>query len=115
MSTKKQTNREVEKTMQSLDGIERAQTDPFFYSRLVAKLEYRNKMQFEPKESMEFGFAFGVAAVLLIVSLNLISISQYQRLNIGDREVPEQQEWVEELASDYQVLDISYYETFEEE
>ncbi|WP_421775432.1 hypothetical protein [Gracilimonas sp.] len=109
MKNQKQTDREVEKTLASLDGIERANTDDFFYSRVTAQLEKRNKA----RESSGFGVAFAAAAVFIILVLNLIFISQYDPAT--DATATTRTEVVEQLASDYQSFDLNYYQTFEEE
>ncbi|MDR9417971.1 hypothetical protein [Gracilimonas sp.] len=111
MNTQNKTDREVEKTMQSLDGFQPAKTDPFFYSRLSAKLENREETELEG--SFNYGFAFSMAAVVVFLFLNVISLSMYQ--NIIPDEPATEQEIVEELTYEYQALDLSYYQTFEEE
>lgn len=111
MKSQKNIDREVDKTMNALDGLEPAKTDPFFYSRLSAKLE--NRDQTDQEESFSFGFAFTMAAVIIFLTLNIASITLY-----GDQFVDEdavQQEFVDEIAYEYQVFDLSYYESFEEE
>lgn len=111
MKSQKNIDREVDKTMNALDGLEPAKTDPFFYSRLSAKLE--NRDQPEQEESFSFGFAFSVAAVIIFLTLNVASISFYGNQFVG--EDVEQQEFIDEIAYEYQVFDLSYYESFEEE
>jgi len=39
MKSREQIQNEVERTLESLDGLERAETTPFFYTRLMARLE----------------------------------------------------------------------------
>jgi hypothetical protein len=112
MSTKnKHIDKEVEKTMESMDGMERATTDDFYYSRLSAKLENRHTGRSEDAKTPEFGFAFSVAAVFIVLVLNVMYLSEY----IGTEDSTEREIIVEELATDYQVFDLNYYETFEEE
>lgn len=111
MNRKKNIDREVDKTMNALEGLEPAKTDPFFYSRFTAKLE--NRHQPEETESFSFGFAFSVAAVILFLSLNVVSLTFYGN-QFTEEEVPEQ-EFVDEIAYEYQVFDLSYYETFDDE
>lgn len=113
MSTKKHTEREVEKTLRALDGIEPAKTDAFFYSRLAAKMEHRKQVQQQTKTSFDYGFTFTMAAVFIILLMNLAFISFYQQ-SAGDEDAS-QQELFEELAYEYQVFDLNYYETFEGE
>ncbi len=116
MSPKKHINHEVEKTLHALDGLEPAKTDAFFYSRLTAKLENRED-EVADKASFEFGFAFAVAAVFLIISLNVISISTYDQNTIQDTIAfsSEREVLVDELANEYQTVDLNFYESFEEE
>lgn len=110
MSNKKHIDQEVQKTMESLDGIETAKTDDFFYSRVQAKLENRTT---DSEQSGELAFAFSVAAVFLVLALNMILISQYRFS--GTDSVTEREELIEELANQYQVFDLNYYETYETE
>lgn len=113
MKNRTNTEREVEKTLASLDGMERASTDDFFYSRLSAKLENREITHPGEKASLSYGFLFSAAAVFIVLMLNLISIVQFEPFNNTtemDREAI-----VDQLASEYEVVDLNYYQTFEEE
>lgn len=115
---KKRTNihEEVEKTLRSLDELEPAKTDAFFYSRLTARLENRNEGRYELNGKTEFGFKVAVAAVLAMVSLNLISLIQFQPAQTETAEVEATTEdWAEEFTASYQVLDLDYYENLEQE
>ncbi len=113
MKKNKNIDREVDKTLQALDGIEPASTDAFFYSRVAAKLEHRDQTADKHESSPNFGFAFSVAAVVVILFLNLASISLYQQVFMDEQ--TEREILTEELAYDYQLFDLNYYETFEEE
>lgn len=112
MSTKKHIDREVEQTMQALDNLEPAKTDDFFYSRLMAKMEHRKQPLAQPG-SFEFGFALAAASILIIASLNVLSISAYSSNTLQDE--TEQTLALEDFTADYQVFEINYYNTFEEE
>lgn len=111
MKSHKNIDREVDKTMNALEGLEPAKTDPFFYSRLSAKLENRDRS--DQDESFSFGFAFTMAAVIIFLTLNIASITQYGDQFVEDDAV--QQEFVDEIAYEYQVFDLGYYESFEED
>ncbi|MEX0724400.1 MAG: hypothetical protein WD053_11000 [Gracilimonas sp.] len=111
MNRKKNIDREVDKTMNALEGLEPAKTDPFFYSRLTAKLE--NRHQAEESESFSFGFAFSMAAVILFLTLNVASLTFYGNQFVEDD--LQQEEFIDEIAYEYQVFDLSYYENFEED
>lgn len=114
MKHQKNTEREVEQTLESLDGMERATTDDFFYSRLRAKLEHRAAERPGKETSYGFGFAFSVAAIFLLLLMNLISLFQYN-ITITNNSETTREDVIEELANEYQVLDLNYYEPFEEE
>ena len=110
MSHKKHIDQEVEKTLQALDNIEPATTDAFFYSRLSAKMENRET---EAVDTIEMGFAFSVAAIFLVLILNVVLISQYN--SNGTESTTEREEIIQELANEYQVVDLNYYEFYEAE
>lgn len=112
MSTKKHIDREVGQTMQALDHLEPAKTDDFFYSRLMAKMENRQQPVPQPG-SFEFGFALAAASILIIASLNVLSISTYSSNAL--QEETEESLALEDFTADYQVFELNYYNTFEEE
>lgn len=112
MEPKKHIDQEVEKTLHALDGLQRARTDDFFYSRLQAKVENRSN-SFEIQHSPEFGFALSVAAVALILILNVTSMLIYGNHTASDETRPIVN-YEEELMADYQVFDLSYYTEMEE-
>lgn len=66
MKNENDIHREVEKTMHSLDGLEPAATDDSFYSRLQARMESR--------EEPEYSLAWGIAAGLIILLMNVLSV-----------------------------------------
>lgn len=104
---------EVEKTLQSLDGIERAETDAFFYSRLSSKLEHCNQPELHAQPFQNFAFAFSVALLLLTMSLNLMFISNYRQAETELEATYAQERLMEEMSYDYQAFNIGYYEEFE--
>ncbi len=65
----KHIEREVNKTLDSLDGMERLQTKPYFYTRLRARMEQT--------ESSPIGLKWSLAGVLLIVLLNVAAYVRY--------------------------------------
>ncbi len=70
--------KEVLKTMQSLDGLEPAKTKPFFYTRLEAKLD---KEQSQKRGVLAFLFepqlALSAVALLLLITVNIVSVNTY--------------------------------------
>ncbi|SMO78697.1 hypothetical protein [Gracilimonas mengyeensis] len=110
--SKQHTEHEIKKTMQVLDEMERATTDSFFYSRLQARIE--NREQTEPRQGwhLEFGFAAAAAIVLIFVSLNVLVLTQSPDILEAEATV-DRENFMEQLAADYQVIDPSYYESAE--
>lgn len=64
----------IDDILQSLDGIQRAEPQPFFYTRLQAKLDV-------PDETNNWRWlskpAFSFATLLLLLVLNIAMISSY--------------------------------------
>lgn len=58
-------NNEVRKTMESLDNIERLGTDPYFYTRLKARMDLE-------KSSISMSWKWSLASVVILVILNSI-------------------------------------------
>ena len=74
----KSTHEEIESTLQSLDGISRADMPPFFYTRLQAQLDKRaaptNKFWMIITKP-----AVSLITLSLLVVLNVAAISYYMR------------------------------------
>ncbi len=110
---KKHINEEVNKTLNALDDMERATTDDFFYSRLMAKMEQQNQA-ISASSDFDRKFVFSAAAVFIIMLLNIAYLSSYNRWT-DEAPATERQQLVEELANDFQTVDLSYLESFEEQ
>lgn len=113
MSNKDHIKKKVDKTLQALDGLERAEADPFFYSRLSSKIEHRSEEETQLQTEKEFGFAFSVAVLLIIISLNLMFISSYRQSKTNLETSYAEEQLMEELANDFQAFNLGYYEDFE--
>jgi len=61
---------EIERTLQSLKGIEPATPKPFFYTRLQARLEQKLAM----KASWQWRPVYAFSALGLVLLLNLVTI-----------------------------------------
>jgi hypothetical protein len=80
MKNQEKINDEVDKTMQSFEGIEAASPKPFFYTRLKARME--NQQQYLPKQVqwvLKPAFVFSTMAVILL--LNIVSVANYSPKN----------------------------------
>lgn len=87
----------VEKSMRSLEGIQRAQTDDFFYERLIERLHNENE---EPRrDATSIGFVLAAAAVIILLLVNVFTIREY-RQSYGDQTM--RQENLNAFAKEYQ-------------
>ena len=69
---------EIEKTLQSIDGISRAEMPPFFYTRLQAKIEKRATLH-TPFWMVITKPAVSLVTLSLLVILNIAAISYFMR------------------------------------
>jgi hypothetical protein len=77
MNMDKRTQDEVEQTMRSIDGIERATLRPFFATRTEARLD---RLQAFPKPlGLAFRPVIMVLTMGLIVLLNLLTVNLFQQ------------------------------------
>ena len=76
MQNKEQIQQEVEKTLESLDGIQRATANPYLFTRIKARLQ-RNPAGFWSRAT---GFisrpAVAIAAIVLVISINAFVLFQ---------------------------------------
>lgn len=85
----------IEKTLGALGGIERAEPNPFFYTRLKARME--NAQEVLPSRVrwiMNPSVVF--SSLLVIIVLNVVSVINYSK----NSQQPERQS-IEGFASEY--------------
>ena len=87
---------EVEKTLRALEGMERAEPKPFLYTRLKARMERQAKPA--PIIGWRLRPAYLVASLVLLVSLNIWAVMQYNRQKIS---VSANQPSIDNMAADY--------------
>lgn len=107
---KERIEKEVEKTLQQLDQFEKLESDPFFYTRLQAKMK---STQNQHNQSAIFSFAgryLRPAFLILLLVLNLISaLVVLQNRNSGS---DSQSTNISSFADEYSINDNSYDEYF---
>lgn len=96
--------KQIDDILQSLDGMQRAELQPFFYTRLQAKLENRgterNTWAWVSKP------VFSFATLLLLLVLNIVAISSY----LGSKKVVAQTATgIENFAKEYDLDGSSAY------
>jgi hypothetical protein len=97
---------EVEKTLESLEGLERAAPRPFFFTRLQARLERENDAEAEPIRGWLLQPQVAIAAILLLLLMNvgiLVADSSIRKHESRfDREV-----YLEWVAKEYNLSSFS--------
>ena len=83
---------EVERTMESLEGLKRAETAPFFYTRLMARLERTEANAWN--RWMEFLSRPAVSLGLLLVFLLMNGYLLFSKLSADDEQVTPGSEYV---------------------
>lgn len=89
----------TDKTLSSIDGIERAKANPFLYGKIMSKLK-ANHMEVIYTGKMVFKVA---AMVVFILSLNLVSI--VHRKKISSQKVKAS---IEEFAKEYSIDNYNF-------
>lgn len=76
MKTRLPMNEQIEKTLNSIDTIGRADAPPFFYTRLQARLDKKNE-QTVPFWMVGKRSVLSLATLALLVVLNIAAIRSY--------------------------------------
>lgn len=78
MKTRLYRDEEIEKTLSSLDHLQKAEAPPFFYTRLQARLDKQERIK-QPVWMLITKPAISFAAVALLLVLNVAMIVHYVR------------------------------------
>jgi hypothetical protein len=93
-------HKEVELTLNSLDGVERAETRPFFYARLTARLQQESEAGIWGKMIL----LLSRPAISLAILLTFLLINGYLLFSsLSSRQEAEQMDYVSQQ--------ISYFDT----
>lgn len=74
---------EIEKTMESFEGMRSATTRPFFYTRLEAKMQQRYTPM--PKFALRPAFIWSFLALIVLVNLSVV-INYSQKMRTSPEE-----------------------------
>jgi len=85
----------VNETMESLDGLQRAEANPFLYTRIMQRL--KNRSGYQPAYQRKLMPVMAVALVLFI-SLNILS---FYKVNEEPRSDTNAGTGIENFANDY--------------
>jgi len=105
MDNKKQIQEEVEKTLNSLDGVQRASANPYLFTRIKARLEkeegfWSKALIFIARPS------FAVPAIVLTILINTAIFFESK-----SEKVQASQDVEQAFASEYNLSDNTIYES----
>lgn len=103
MNMKSQREEEVEKTLRSIDGLERANPNPFFSTRVEARL--RQRLTPATPTTWVFRPAWVVASLGLVLALNLSAVIYVREQMAQDEQEQEATSLPSEWGFDANVLD----------
>src|SRR2546421_11717840 len=78
MKNKQHIQKEVDETLDSIDGIQRAAANPFLFTRIKEKMAKKEKGAWGIAIDLITRPAFAVAAIVLIILINLAIFFQNQ-------------------------------------
>ena len=106
MKSKKHIDQEIDKTLESLDGVQRAAASPYLFTRIKASLEREEKSIWNAALNLISRPAIAAIAFLLliIVSASLVLASDSNVTQGG-------QDAEQILASEYNLSDTTVYDS----
>jgi len=107
MEAKRHIEQEVNKTLDSLEGLKKAEANPWLFTRIKARLEREEKSVWSKAISFIGKPAIAFAAILLVVIINasvIVKSSSGQTQSTGQD--PEQL-----FASEYNLSDTTIYDS----
>ena len=107
MESKKSTREEIGKTLQSIDGISRADMPPFFYTRLQAQLDKRAAAR-DPFWLVLTKPAVSLVTLSLLVILNIAAIRYYIRSS-SNQTLSQPSSGIQQFAQEYDLDGSTVY------
>jgi hypothetical protein len=107
MKAKRQIEQEVAKTLDSLEGIQKAEASPYLFTRIKARLEREEKTVWGMAISFIGKPPIAIAAILLVVLINASVI-----FKSGSGQAQSTGQDAEQLfASEYNLIDSTIYDS----
>jgi hypothetical protein len=78
MDQQNRVNKQIEEILNSVDGIVPADPGPFFYTRVVARLESREKNSWMRISAFLTRPSVAIASIVILVAVNLSVILNFQ-------------------------------------
>ena len=106
MNTKKPIQEEVENTLNSLDGIQRAAANPYLFTRITARLEGEEKSFWSRALTFLSRPSVAVPAIVLTILINTAIFFEFRSQKT---QIPQEDE--QAFASEYNLSDNTIYES----
>lgn len=74
MTPEKNIQQEVDKTLESIEDIQRAEANPFLFTRIKAKMQYLQDNGWEKVFSFITRPAIAIAIVVLVMGINMLAV-----------------------------------------
>jgi hypothetical protein len=104
MNNRKPIQEEVEKTLNSLDGIQRADANPYLFTRIKARLETEEKSFWSRALTFLSRPSVAVPAIVLTILINTVIFFEFKSEKV---QIPQDQAF----ASEYNLSDNTIYES----
>lgn len=106
MSNRNNIQQEVEKTLASLDGIQRAVANPYLFTRVKAKLEKEERSFWSKALAYLSRPSVALPAIVLTILINTAVFFEFKSEKVQPPQDEEQA-----FASEYNLGDITLYES----
>ena len=106
MKNKQQIEQEVNKTLDSLAGVQRAAANPYLFTRIKARMQKEDRSFWEQATRVITRPVIAIAAVLLIIVVNLTVFFQSQEIQTPATS----QEGEQLFASEYNLSGTTIYD-----
>ena len=106
MNDQKRIQEEVEKTLESLDGIQRTEANPYLFTRIEARLEKGEKSFWSRALTFISRPSVAVPAIVLTILINTAIFFEFKSEKVQTRQDEEQV-----FASEYNLSDNTIYES----
>ena len=100
MNDRKNTEQNVKRTLESLDGIKKAEPQPFFYTRLIGRLQKHEKTFWESAGSFLARPAVAAFCLVFILVFNGFLLFRQD----SDREVATSQPAIENVSDNESIV-----------
>ena len=104
--TEQQIQQEVDSTLESLDGIQKASANPYLFTRIQARLQKQPSGTWEGISDFLTRPVVAIATILIVIVVNLAVF-----FNNSNNTTPAAQDNEQLFASEYNLASNSIYET----